>query len=173
MPRAAAKAPFGLGFRAVFSQAQRMTARWFDDISPGDACETDGATLTEPQILDFALQWDPQPFHLDRQAAEASAYGGLIASGFQTMLTAFRLILATRFWSDASMGSPGMEDVRWVKPVRPGDTIRARFEVLETRASRSKPDRGVATIAYTVLNQNDEEVMRWRCAHILKRRPPV
>jgi acyl dehydratase len=145
-------------------------ALWFEDFAPGQSFETRGATLSEAQILDFAMAWDPQPFHLDRAAAEASPYGGLIASGWQTLLVSFRLILATGLFDAASLGSPGVEALRWLKPVRPGDTLRARGEVLETRPSRSKQDRGSAIIAYETLNQRDEVVMDWRCTHLLRRR---
>ena len=145
-------------------------ALWFEDFAPGQSFETRGATLSEAQILDFAMAWDPQPFHLDRAAAEASPYGGLIASGWQTLLVCFRLILATGLFDAASLGSPGVEALRWLKPVRPGDTLRARGEVLETRPSRSKQDRGSAIIAYETLNQRDEVVMDWRCTHLLRRR---
>jgi acyl dehydratase len=144
---------------------------WFEDFAAGQVWETAGATLTEAQILDFAWQYDPQPFHLDKGAAEASPYGGLIASGFQTLLTAFRLFHAERIINPASIGSPGMDEVRWLRPVRPGDTLRVRGEVLETRPSRSKPDRGSALIGYTVLNQRDEAVMTYRATHLFLKRP--
>lgn len=144
---------------------------WFEDFAAGQSYETAGATLTEAQILAFAWEWDPQPFHLDVAAAEASPYGGLIASGFQTLLTAFRLFHAERIINPASIGSPGMDEVRWLKPVRPGDTLRVRGEVVETRPSRSKPDRGSAVIAYTVLNQRDEAVMTYRAIHLFLKRP--
>jgi acyl dehydratase len=144
---------------------------WWEDFTPGAVWESAGATLSEAQILDFAWTYDPQPFHLDAGAAAASPYGGLIASGFQTLLTAFRLFHAERIINPASIGSPGMDEVRWLKPVRPGDTLRLRGEVIEARPSRSKPDRGSAVIAYTVLNQRDEAVMTYRAIHLLLKRP--
>jgi acyl dehydratase len=144
---------------------------WFEDFVPGRIWETAGATLTEAQILDFAWSWDPQPFHLDRAAAEASPYGGLIASGFQTLLVAFRLFHAERIITPASIGSPGMDELRWLKPVRPGDTLRVRGEVISQTPSRSKPDRGAAVIAYAVTNQRGETVMSYRATHLLLKRP--
>ena len=144
---------------------------WFEDFAAGQVWETAGATLTEAQILAFAWEWDPQPFHLDIAAAEASPYGGLIASGFHTLMVAFRLFHAERVINPASIGSPGIDELRWLKPVRPGDTLRVRGEVLETRASASKPDRGSAVIAYAVLNQKAETVMTYRLIHLLLRRP--
>lgn len=144
---------------------------WFEDFAPGMAWESAGATLSESQILAFAWDYDPQPFHLDTGAAAASPYGGLIASGFQTLLVAFRLFHAERVINPASIGSPGMDEVRWFKPVRPGDTIRVRGEVVETRPSRSKPDRGAAVMAYSVLNQHGEVVMGYKAIHLLLKRP--
>jgi acyl dehydratase len=144
---------------------------WFQDFTPGRVWETAGATLTEAQILAFAWEWDPQPFHLDRGAAEASPYGGLIASGFQTLLMAFRLFHAERVINPASIGSPGIDELRWLRPVRPGDTLRVRAEVLSQTPSRSKPDRGAAVIAYAVANQTGETVMTYRATHLLLKRP--
>ena len=144
---------------------------WFEDFTPGRVWESAGATLSEAQILAFAWEWDPQPFHLDKGAAEASPFGGLISSGFQTLLVAFRLFHAERIINPASIGSPGIDELRWLKPVRPGDTIRVRGEVVESRPSRSKPDRGSAVIAYSVLNQRDEVVMTYRAIHLLLKRP--
>ena len=148
-----------------------MSAMWFDDFRPGQVWETAGATITEPQILDFAMQWDPQPFHLDVEAAAGTSFRGLIASGWQTALIGFRLMLALGIFDRCSMGSPGLESLKWLKPVRPGDTLRGRLEVVETRPSRSKPDRGSMVADYAVSNQRGETVMTWRCVHILARRP--
>lgn len=144
---------------------------WLEDFTVGRVFTTRGCTLSEAQILDFAWQHDPQPFHIDKVAAAESPYGGIIASGFQTLLVAFRLFYQEKVINAASMGSPGMDEVRWVAPVRPGDTIRVRAEVLDVRPSRSRPDRGTALLAYTVTNQRDETVMTFKCHHILRRRP--
>lgn len=145
---------------------------WFDDFTPGQRFRTAGATLSEGQILDFAWSHDPQPFHIDREAAAASPYGGIIASGFQTLLVSFRLIYQERIINAASLGSPGLDELRWSRPVRPGDTLKVEAEVVEVRASTSKPDRGLVTIAYTVLNQHGEAVMTYRALHLLGRRAP-
>jgi acyl dehydratase len=148
-----------------------MRDLWFEDFAPGQVFETAGATVTEAQILDFAWAWDPQPFHMDRLAAEASPYGGIIASGFHTLLIAFRLWHAERIMNPASIGSPGMDEIRWLRPVRPGDTLRVRAEVLEVRPSRSKPDRGSAVIAHAVTNQRGETVMTYKAINLFLRRP--
>lgn len=144
---------------------------YFEDFTVGRTFESAGMTLTESQILDFAWAWDPQPFHIDVPAAEAGPYGGLISSGFQTMCVAFRLIHATGYLESCSMGSPGIDELRWFKPVRPGDTLRVIGEVKSQKPSSSKPDRGTALVRYAVLNQSDEEVMTFTTIHILRKRP--
>jgi acyl dehydratase len=146
---------------------------WFEDFAPGQRFRTAGATLSEAQILEFAWAHDPQPFHLDKEAAAASPYGGIIASGFQTLLVSFRLIYQERIINAASLGSPGLDELRWPRPVRPGDTLKVEAEVRESRPSASRPDRGLVTIAYTVLNQKDEPVMTYRAMHLLRRRPEM
>ncbi|HUF57363.1 MAG TPA: MaoC family dehydratase [Thermohalobaculum sp.] len=143
---------------------------FLDDLEPGLAFETASRTLSEEDIVAFARLYDPQPFHVDPAAAAASPYGGIIASGFHTMLTAFALTLEANVWNEASLGSPGMDDIRWLAPVRPGDTLSVRGEVLSVAPSRSRPDRGRAEIAYSVRNAQGVEVMRYRCIHILARR---
>lgn len=146
-------------------------AMWWEDFAQGQVFTTGGATLTEAQIIEFAMRHDPQPFHIDVEAAKATFYGGLIASGFQTLLTTFRLFHAENIINTCSLGSPGIDELRWLVPVRAGDTLRVRAEVLETRPSRSRPDRGFATVLYATTNQRDETVMTYRCPHILARRP--
>ena len=144
---------------------------YFDDLPKGYSFETGTRSLSEGDILDFAHQWDSQYFHTDPEAAKTSPYGGLIASGFQTMLTAFNLILEANIWNEASMGSPGMESLRWIRPVRPGDTLRVKAEVTSSTPSKSRDDRGRTGFRHTVLNQNDEVVMTYHCVNILARRP--
>jgi acyl dehydratase len=144
---------------------------WFEDFAAGQCFATAGCTLSEAQILEFGWAHDPQPFHIDRETAAAGPFGGLIGSGFQTLLVAFRLVYQERIINAASLGSPGLDELRWPRPVRPGDTLRVAAEVVEIRASRSKPDRGLVTIAYTVRNQREEAVMTFRALHLLLRRP--
>jgi acyl dehydratase len=144
---------------------------YFDDLPVGYTFETKTRTLSEDEILAFARQWDPQYFHTDPEAAKTSPYGGLIASGFHTMLTAFNLILEANIWNEASMGSPGMENLRWIRPVRPGDTLRVEAEVTSSTPSKSRGDRGRTGFQHRVLNQNDEVVMTYNCVNILARRP--
>ena len=143
---------------------------YFDDLTPGARFETAGKTLSEAEILDFAFRYDPQPFHMDVGYAEVGPYGGLIASGIQTIAVALRLFFQARvFAPEISIGSPGVDELRWLKPVRPGDTLRAAGEILEVRASRSKPERGIVRYRMEVLNQRDEAVMTMISATLVRR----
>lgn len=143
---------------------------YFDDLTVGTRFNTATRTLSEEAIVTFAREYDAQPFHIDAGAAAQSIYGGIIASGFHTLLTAFQLTLEAGVWNEASMGSPGMREIQWLAPVRPGDTLRVQAEVVASTPSASRPDRGRTEIAYTVLNQSDTVVMRYTAIHILKRR---
>ena len=149
-----------------------MSERYLDDFAVGERFVTRGVTLTESMIIGFALTYDPQPFHIDAEAARQSNYGGLIASGFQTLALGFRMVLETGIFRAASMGSPGFDELRWLRPVRPGDTLRTEAEVRENTPSRSKPDRGILRVAYRIKNQQDEEVLSFLSMHLLKRRLP-
>ena len=148
-----------------------MSERYFEDFEIGQRFVSRGVTVTESQILDFALAYDPQPFHLDREAAERSPYAGLIASGFQTLALGFRMFYQEKVINACSMGSPGMADLRWLRPVRPGDTLHTEAAVEDLRPSRSKPDRGSADFAFEVKNQHGEAVMSFVTTIILARRP--
>lgn len=132
--------------------------------------ETEGVTLTESAIIDFAFRYDPQPFHLDVDAATRSPFGGLIASGFQTLALSFRLFRDTGTITGTSLGGRGGDGLRWWRPVRPGDTLRVRVEVRE-RLEPRRPDRGIVRLAYTTLNQHGEEVMTVTFDHLVARRP--
>ena len=147
-----------------------MTPRYLDDFKPGDKFSTGDMTITEAMILEFARVYDPQPFHMDAAAAARTIYGGLIASGFQTLALGFRLVWDTGIIAASSMGSPGFDELRWLKPVKPGDKIRVAGEVIEQTPSRSKPDRGIVRIAYRYLNQHDEAVLTFTAMHLLRRR---
>lgn len=148
-----------------------MQGLFFEDYAVGQVIRTPGATLTEAQVIDFALHYDPQPFHLDKGAAEASMYGGLIASGWQVGALAFRLVTLSNILTDTSLGSPGLDELRWLKPVRPGDTLHVELTVEELRPSRSKPDRGIVLMAYAVKNQREETVMTLKALQLTRRRP--
>lgn len=147
-----------------------MSARFLDDFKPGEKFSTGEMTITESMILDFARVYDPQPFHTDAAAAAKTIYGGLIASGFQTLALGFRLIWDTGIIAASSMGSPGFDELRWLKPVKPGDMLRVEGEVIEQTPSRSKPDRGIVRIAYRYINQHGEAVLTFTAMHLLRRR---
>ena len=151
-----------------------MTERthlYFEDFHVGRRFTTRGVTLTEADIVDFAFKYDPQPFHIDKTAAERSSFGSLIASGFHTLSVSFRMLVQENLFLESGMGSPGLDEVRWVKPVYPGDTLSLTMEVLEASPSASRTDRGRVRAAYTVTNQDDETVMSYKAVQILKRRP--
>ena len=147
-----------------------MQALYFDDFEPGQTFNSRGVTLSESQILDFALLYDPQPFHLDKEAAAEGPFNGLIASGFQTLALAFRIFYQANVINACSMGSPGLDNLRWIRPVRPGDTPKAEAKVRDKRPSSSKPDRGTLIMDYVVTKQTDEAVMTFTAIHILARR---
>ncbi|WP_163848755.1 MaoC family dehydratase [Pseudooceanicola aestuarii] len=144
---------------------------YFDDLQTGYRFDTAAEGLTEDAILSFARAHDPQPFHTDPEAAKTSIYGGLIASGLQTMAISLRQTLETGVFSDSSLGSPGMDRVRWLRPVRPGDSLQTRGTVASVTPSRSKPDRGAVVIDYEVVNQAAEVVCSYSTTHMLARRP--
>jgi acyl dehydratase len=148
-----------------------MKHLYFEDYAVGDVFRSAGYTLTEAAILDFALAYDPQPFHIDKGAAERSHFGGLIASGWQIGVISFRLLVDAGLLRGGSMGAPGLDNVRWLRPVRAGDTIHAEATVLEARPSTSRADRGYVTIDFRVFNQHEEVVMTYRCPEIIARRP--
>lgn len=149
-----------------------MDTRYLDDLPVATTFTTAGITLTEAEIIDFAWRYDPQSFHLDAEAAAKSSYGGLIASGFQSLALCFRLFIQSGILADSSMGSPGIDELRWMAPVRPGDTLHAQVEVIENIPSRSKPDRGIAKLRYKAVNQRGEAVLSFVVMHLLKRSKP-
>lgn len=134
------------------------TYQYFEDIVPGHSSETGVKTMTETDIIRFAKEFDPQPMHVDPEAAR-SITGGLIASGWHTAAVTMRLMLGMREkpMAPGTLGL-GFQELRWLQPVRPGDSLRVRIEVLETRPSESKPDRGIITSRLTTLNQRGELV---------------
>ena len=144
--------------------------RYFDDFKVGERFRSKGVTLTEAEVINFALAYDPQPFHIDREAAAKSPFGELIASGLHTFALGWRMFLQEGLFSACSMGSPGIDELRWTAPVKPGDTLYTEAEVLEARASASKPDRGTLRMGYRILNQKSEVVLTMAIAHILRKR---
>ena len=148
-----------------------MPDLFLDDFEVGQVFELGSKTVTKDEIMAFAREFDPQPFHTDEVAAKDSIYGGLIASGWHTVSMFMRLLADGLLARAASMGSPGVDEVRWLKPVRPGDTLTARGVINEVRPSRSKPDRGVVRTTYEVFNQDGEKVLSMRGIGMFARRP--
>jgi acyl dehydratase len=148
-----------------------MTEMFLDDFKVTDRFVSQGVTVTESMIVDFALAYDPQPFHIDAEAAANSHFGGLIASGIQTLALGFRAFLQLGVFRVCGMGSPGVDELRWLRPVRPGDTLHSEAEVVDVRPSRSKPDRGILVMSFKILNQRNEEVLTMRNMQLTRRRP--
>ena len=144
--------------------------RYFEDYVAGNVHELGSIAVDEAEVIAFGTRYDPQPFHTDAQAAKASMFGGLIASGWQTAGLMMRLVVQHYLSHVASLGSPGVDEVRWPQPVRPGDTLSVRATVLNTRRSQSKPDRGIVETRFEVLNQRDEVVMSVKAINMLKAR---
>jgi acyl dehydratase len=136
-----------------------MPELYLDDLRPGQTFALGHRRVTREEIVDFATAWDPQPFHLDEAAAQASIYGQLIASGWHTACVFMRLFADGLLNRSAAIGSPGLDELRWLKPVYAGDSLDARVEILEVRPSRSRPDRGAARIRCVVTNQRGDEVL--------------
>jgi acyl dehydratase len=148
-----------------------LNNRYYEDFKVGDRFTSGGMTVTESDIISFARQWDPQPFHVDVELARKSTYGGLIASGLHTMAVTLRLWLDQGILRACSLGSPGLGEVQFVRPVRPGDTLRVMTDIVELRASASKPDRGIARIRQVTINQDGEAVMEQETTVFLRKRP--
>ena len=147
--------------------------RYFEDYTPGAVYEFGTITVTEPAIIEFAKQFDPQYFHINPEKAIESRFGGIIASGWHTVGLTMRLYVDHYLSHVASLASPGVDEVRWPNPVRPGDTLKVRVTILEARASRSKPDRGIVHAKIEAINQKEELVLSMVGISIIGRRVPV
>ena len=148
-----------------------MQGRWYEDFTVGDEIVSPGKTITESEIIDWAFRYDPQAFHMDKVAAADHMYGGLIASGWLLGSVAFRLFMMTNPFGEASLGSPGCDELRWLTPVRPDDTIHVVVRITDARLSRSKPDRGIVGMDWAVRNQHGETVMTMKSVQLVRRRP--
>lgn len=146
--------------------------RYWEDFQVGEVEQIGERKVGRDEIIEFARQFDPQPFHVDEAAAEKSMYGGLIASGWHTCALVMRMMCDTYLLQSASVGSPGIDNLKWLKPVRPGDTIRARRTTLESRASKSRPDVGIVKNLWEVFNQQGEMVMSMEGYGMFRRRNP-
>jgi len=144
--------------------------RHFEDYVAGAVCVYGEIPVTEAAIVEFARRYDPQPIHTDPQAAERGPFGGLIASGWHTISLVMRLLVERYLSHVAAIVSPGIDELRWMQPVRPGDVLSVRVTVLETTASRSKADRGLVRTLIEALNQRGEVVLSMKAMNLIKRR---
>ncbi|MGH3099325.1 MAG: MaoC family dehydratase [Streptosporangiales bacterium] len=144
--------------------------RYWEDFAAGQVYELGSTTVTAEEIIEFASRWDPQPFHVDAEAAAASSFGGLCASGWHTVAMYMRLYVDNLLTHTASQGSPGVDEVRWLEPVRPGDTLFAVATVEETRPSASRANRGTILVRWEMHNQAGVTVLRMRGRNMLGRR---
>jgi acyl dehydratase len=150
----------------------RVPKSYWEDFKVGEVHQIDENRVEKDEIIAFAKHFDPQPFHVDEAAANASAYGGLIASGWHTVALVMRMMCDSYMHDSASLGSPGVENLKWLKPVRPGDTIRAQRTTLKVRASASWPEMGLVKTRWEVFNQNGEQVMAMEGYGMFGRRNP-
>ena len=141
---------------------------FFEDLSVGAIFDSISKTITETEIIEFGWKYDPQPFHISKPDALASSFGGLIASGFMTAAITFRLICQSNGFQTTSLGSYGIEELRWLKPVRPDDTLKASMEITGLRRSKFRPLSGIAQCLFKTSNQKNEIVMTMESAWILK-----
>jgi acyl dehydratase len=156
----------------MHNRLSKLHKYYWEDFKVGDTGPMGVKAVDKDEVIAFAKAYDPQPFHVDEQAAEASMYGGLIASGWHTVAMVMRMMVDSYLRDSASLGSPGVDNVRWLKPVRPGDTIRGIRKVVETRASKSRPDMGLVKSQWEVFNQDGDLVMTMEGYGMFQRRQP-
>ncbi|MES2759811.1 MAG: MaoC family dehydratase [Pseudomonadota bacterium] len=149
----------------------KKTNWYFEDFHPGQEIALGSRTVSEEEIIAFATQFDPQPFHVDHDAAAASIFGGVIASGWHTCSLMMRLIVDKLMSESSSMGSPGLDGVRWLLPVRADDTISVTYLTTKVKASTSKHDRGVVWSTWTATNQHGQPVCTIEGMGMFGRRP--
>lgn len=147
------------------------TTHYLDDLTVGQKFGSGRLTLELDAIRRFAGEFDPQPFHLDEEAAQATIFRGLAASGWHTAALTMRLLVDSEFRPAGGIVGAGVDDLRWPRPVRPGDELRVESEVLELRPSKSRPQQGIARLRVTTLNQDDEVLQTYVASLVMQRRP--
>ena len=150
-----------------------MVRYYWEDLQPGSVRELGTVTPTADEIRAFAAQFDPQPFHLDEEAGRQSVFGGLCASGWHTCAMAMRLTVDNFLRESSSMGSPGLENLRWMKPVFPGDTLSLKHRITESRPLNSRPDLGLVRSVWEMSNQRGEQVLHMEGYGMFRRRAPA
>jgi acyl dehydratase len=144
--------------------------RYWEDFRVGDVTELESVDVTREEIVEFARRFDPQPFHVDEEAAAAGPFGGLIASGWHTTALFMGMFVRSILLDSASMGSPGVEEIRWTAPVRPGDRLTGRVTVTDVQPSSKRPDRGTVFTTSEVRNQDGVVVMTLKARGFFRRR---
>ena len=152
------------------SQEEKKNLYYFEDLKEGQSFDGGSVNISREEIIDFARKYDPQPFHIDEEKAKP-LYGSLIASGWQTAALCSRMLVVSLLNKAAAMGSPGIDEMRFLKPVRPGDTLSGRFTIAGLTPSDRKPDRGWMKIKGEMVNQNDEVALSFFARIIVGRRP--
>ncbi|NCT99468.1 MAG: MaoC family dehydratase [Comamonadaceae bacterium] len=146
---------------------------YWEDLSVGETRDLGSLSPTAEEIVAFASQWDPQPFHLDPEAAKDSVFGALCASGWHTCAMAMRLMVTNFLHETSSLGSPGLESLKWLKPVFPGDTLTLRHTITEKRVMGKRPDVGLVRTVWEMVNQRDEPVLRMEGYGMFRLRHPA
>ena len=148
--------------------------RYFEDIAIGEKTSFGRYPVTRDEVIEFASKYDPQPFHLSDEAAAQTHFGRLSASGWHTCAMVMAMVVESlKEQRQAGLGSPGIDELKWLKPVYPGDTLRCETEIIEKRASRSRPDMGIYKSRMTVFNQDDVPVMTYISNGLIRTRPRV
>jgi acyl dehydratase len=146
---------------------------YWEDLQPGSVRELGSVTVSAEEIKEFAEQYDPQPFHVDEGAGRRSIFGSLCASGWHTCALAMKLTVENFLSESASMGSPGLENLRWLKPVYPGDTLRLQYEITESRPLRKRTDTGLVRSSWEMFNQHGDKVLHMEGYGMFRRRHPA
>jgi len=146
---------------------------YWEDLQPGSVRDLGEVSVSAEEIKDFAEQFDPQPFHVDEAAGRRSIFGNLCASGWHTCALAMKLTVENFLTESSSMGSPGVENLRWLKPVYPGDTLRLQQQIVESRPLRTRTDTGLVRSVWEMFNQNDEKVLHMEGYGMFGRRHPA
>ena len=142
---------------------------YFEDYQEDTVIEMGPVYVEEDELIEFAIRYDPQPKHIDPEAAKTGPYKGLIASGWQTCALVMGELVKNYFSPSSSLGSPGIDELQWLKPVRPGDRLTVRATILEAKRSRSKPDRGLVRTLVEALNQQQEKVVSFKALNFMLR----
>ena len=151
---------------------EKIITYYWEDMTVGQTRDLGTVTPTAEEIVAFASQFDPQPFHLDEEAAKASVFGGLCASGWHTCAMAMRLMVTNFLHESSSLGSPGLESLKWLKPVFPGDTLRLQHTVIESRPMTKRLDVGLVRTVWAMFNQHGEQVLHMEGYGMFRRRHP-